>query len=54
MLENALDEAGDPDPRAITLRTIQIALKALGGRFSARIANLERKWRVRLTEPPGL
>jgi len=37
------------------LRTIQIALDALGDRSSARIANLERRWRVRLTEqPPGL
>jgi hypothetical protein len=55
MLDKALDKTGGPDDRATTLRTLQIALDALGDRFSARIANLERKWRVRLTEhPPGL
>jgi len=54
--DKTLDKTGNPNsPRAVTLRTIQIALDALGDRSSARIANLERRWRVRLTEqPPGL
>jgi hypothetical protein len=57
MLDAALAKVDtkQPDPPAITLRTIQIALDTLGDRFSARIVNLERRWRVRLTEhPPGL
>jgi hypothetical protein len=54
--DKTLDKNGNPNrPRAVTLRTIQMALHVRGDRFPARIANLERRWRVHLTEqPPGL